>query len=74
MTEKIEYEQVTIRVPRLVMEFLRKTEGDAAEWIEYTVCDIARAQLEGMTPEEWIQQFNLGPVFKTVLADNRFTK
>lgn len=70
----VEFEQVTVKVPRLVMEFLRKTEGNAVEWIEYTVVDVARAQLEGMTPEEWIEQFKLGHVFKTVLDDDRFTK
>jgi hypothetical protein len=69
--EKIEFEQVTIKVPRLVLDFLRKTEDDAVEWIEYTVVDNVRAEIEGMTWEEWASLFNLEPVFDAVLKKEK---
>ena len=56
------------------MEFLRKIEGNAIEWIEYAVVEQVQVQLEAMTPEEWIQHFNLGPIFQKMLGDKRFTE
>lgn len=68
----IEYEQVTVKVPKLIMDYLRKTEDDPKVWLEETVVDSVRAELEGMTGKEWIEHFKLGPVFKEVLDETRF--
>lgn len=71
----VEYEQVTIKVPKLILEFLRKTDPDnegPTAWIEQTVVDDVRAQIEGADSLDWASCFGLGPVFREVLGDKRY--
>ena len=77
MTEKIEYETITIEVPKQVMELLRSTESHTGmtskEWIEYYVVETARSGLDSdmflPSPTELAKKFNLNPVFKEILND-----
>ena len=78
MTEKnpIEYESVTVKVPKQVMDLLRyaqPTTGDTPEEdIEYGIVEGVRSRLEaGMfsTPKDLADQFNLNPVFEEILED-----
>jgi hypothetical protein len=66
---EIEFETVTVKVPKIVMDFLRKTEENATEWIESTVVENVAAEIEGMKPQEWADLFSLTPVFKEVLGN-----
>jgi hypothetical protein len=76
---KIEYEQVTVKVPKLVMDFLRATHKDrnftetnTIAALEYAITDHVRAQMESMSGLEYIDLFDLKPVFYKVLNDDRF--
>lgn len=75
-TGKIEYETVTLQIPKLLMDFLRKTPGgygpSAVAYLEYSVVDMIRADLEARNGEEIIEWNGLGPVFRTILKDKRF--
>jgi hypothetical protein len=70
----IEYEAVTIRVPKLVMDYLRSMEKaynmSAVEQIEHDFVDSVRAELESMTGSVLMEIWNLRPVFKTVLGED----
>jgi len=74
---KIEYEQVTIKVPKLVMDFLRSMEKTldetAKEYIERNVVMVVRADIDGDAfvpyPEEVTKAWGLNPIFKAVLND-----
>lgn len=67
--EEIEYEEVTIRVPKRVMDYLRRIYGDAVEHLEYHVVDHVRADLDAMSGRELVGLFGLETVFQTVLGD-----
>jgi hypothetical protein len=65
----IEYENVTIKVPKLIMDFLRKTEDNPINWLEYTIVENVSAEIESMRPQRWADLFQLTPVFKKILGD-----
>ena len=77
MSEKIELEEVTLRVPKLVMDFLRKYEKSLQEgvvqgYLERNIVACVRADIDALTvfvpdAEDVIEQHNLAPVFKAVL-------
>ena len=69
----IEFEQVTVKVPKLVMDFLRKTESNPVEALEFTIVDNARAEIEGRDSLEWADIFQLKPIFAAVLGDKRYS-
>lgn len=77
MTEKIEYETITIEVPKQVMELLRFSESmgkmTPKEWIEYSVVETVRSGLDANmflpSPAALAEKFNLNPVFKEILND-----
>jgi hypothetical protein len=78
--QKIEYEQATVKVPKLVMDYLRATNKPDAEdpdwneikWIERAIVDSARAECEGMDFREWADVFGLTPIFWEILRDNQY--
>lgn len=71
--EKIEFEKVTVKLPKRVMDYLHAMEKlygrSAVEMLEYDIVEALRCELEGMTGETIIKMFNLEPVFKAVLTD-----
>ncbi len=71
-TEKIEYETIPVAVPKLVMNYLRKTETNVDEALQYAIVDHVRAEMEAMTGLEYIDLFDLKPVFYKTLDDERF--
>jgi hypothetical protein len=72
----IEYETVPLRVPKQIMDFLRKTPGgygpNATGYLEHLVVDNIRADLEAATGTEIIEWYGLKPVFYAILKDERF--
>ena len=73
----IEYEQVTVKIPKAVMDLLRHiqlTTGDTPEQdIEYYVVDSVRSRMDAdvflPTSKELTDKFSLNPVFKEILND-----
>lgn len=76
-TSAIEYEQMTINVPKQVMKLLKFAEstlkGTPKEWVEYILVDHVRANIDSgdFLPDatELTKMFNLNPVFKEILND-----
>jgi hypothetical protein len=56
-------EKVTIELPKFVMDFVRKTKEKPKEALEYTIVDCVRAEIEGMTSEQWAELFKLKNTF-----------
>ena len=76
MTEKIEFESVTIQVPKPILAFLRFQGGQREQSVEeeiiYDLLDNVRAELESMAGEELIPLLGLGPIFYDLLGDKRY--
>jgi hypothetical protein len=80
MTEQkkaIEYEQITIEVPKPVMAFLRfQTKQEDFEsvekLIEYDLLDNIRAEFEGKNGKQLIALFDIGNIFWEVLGDEQY--
>jgi hypothetical protein len=71
--QEIEYETVKIKVPKLVIDFVRKTETEPLEEaLSYMIVDDVRAQIEGMEFKEWADAFGLTHVFWEILRDNQY--
>ncbi|MGA2309506.1 MAG: hypothetical protein ABSG57_08165 [Candidatus Bathyarchaeia archaeon] len=72
----VEYETVTLRMPRKIMDFLRKTpeahDPNAIKYLEYLVVDNIRAEVEATTGIEIMDWFGLKSVFYAILGDERF--
>lgn len=75
--QKIEFETVPVRVPKLIMAFLRAYEKSmgmtAKEYIEYNIVDSLRADVAALdtfiTPKEVADNWKLNPIFKTIVND-----
>ena len=69
---EIEYEQVTLNIPKKIMKWLKNyetvTSETPKEWLEYAVVESVRSTLEanGFTPTpKWqADNFSLNPIFK----------
>jgi len=81
MAEKteIEYEQVTIRVPKKIMDFLRLMQKlnheTPEEYMAYNVVDMVRADIDAgdvfiPEPHEVAELNGLTPVFKEILGSS----
>jgi hypothetical protein len=75
---EIEYEQVTIKVPKAIMKFLRDREKNmdqtAKEYIEYNIVHIVNSDIRAgdvfvSDPEELADSWKLNPVFKAIIDD-----
>jgi hypothetical protein len=76
MTDEIEFEQVTIKVPKRIMAFLRFRAGEhdiqvEAE-IEGCVLDDVRGLLEGFEGQELIGFLEMDRVFYEMLGDENY--
>lgn len=75
-TEQIEYETVTVRVPKKLMDWLKimpqTSGGTPQQELEYLIVDEIRADIEGRTGLELIESLGLGPIFYELLKDERF--
>ena len=68
--EKIEFETVQVRIPKRIMDMLRKYEDDIDGYLTYSIVSFISADLEtGVFAdyEDIIKEFNLKPVFKAIL-------
>lgn len=65
--EKIEYESVTVKVPKRIMRFLKAFYGDPEEWLEYRIVEVINSRIDAIDKDHVIDCFNLGPVFENIL-------
>jgi hypothetical protein len=69
--EIIEYETVSLKVPKKVMNWLRAlekgTQESPIEQLEYIILDEVRASIDGVTGKELIDWFGLDPIFLQLL-------
>jgi len=66
---KVETVEITVKVPKLAIEYLGKIYGNAVEWLEYAIVDCVRADIDAIDPERLVDMFGLKPVFKTLLRN-----
>ena len=77
MIEKIEYESVTVKMPKAVMDLLRYAQsitGNTPDQdIAYYAVESVKSRIEvngfSPSPKALAAQFNLNPVFKEILDD-----
>ena len=78
MSEKIEFENITIRAPKKILDFLRAHEKDmgrtAEEYIEFNLVQGVRADLDAgdvFTPTgpEIAKYWDLNVIFKQMIND-----
>jgi hypothetical protein len=69
----VEFELVTLRVPKKIMEYLRMMEKanseTPTEYLEYSLVDVVRAELQAQTGKELCDLFDLNPIFKALVND-----
>ncbi len=58
-------ETVNVKLPKFVMDFLRKTQEKPIDALEYAIVDLVRSEIEGMTSEQWAELFKLKNAFQT---------
>jgi hypothetical protein len=74
----IEYETVTLKIPKPIMEWLRRmqplTRMAPVQKLEYEVVDFFRAELESRCAEELVPCLDIGlaQVFVEILGDKRY--
>jgi hypothetical protein len=73
--DKIEYETVTLKVPKNVMKLLRDSEKTleetASQYLERCIVGLVRADIDSgdcfvLTPREVAERYDLDPVFKAI--------
>ena len=71
MSDKIEYESVTVDVPKQLMSFLRfeakRMNKKLEATVKYYLVESLRSQMEAMSGEELIPYFGLDKVFFELL-------
>jgi len=67
---EIDYEAVTLRLPKPVVDYVQRMYGDPVRWLEWFIVDWIRIDVETKTGDELKELFKLGPVFQTVLKQD----
>ena len=68
--QEIEFETVQVRIPKRIMDMLRKYEDDIEGYLTYSIVSFIRADLDAgvfANYEDIIEEFNLEPIFKAIL-------
>lgn len=65
---KVEYDEVTVKVPRVIMDYLRKRYGDAKSWLEQDIVASVKADVDfvvrDLTTVELSKLLGLEQIFK----------
>ena len=61
---KQETVEVTLRLPKALVDFLEIMEGDIKEYLTHTIVDLHMSYVEGLDAKMLMQVFKLTPVFK----------
>lgn len=71
--ETIEYEEIKLKIPKRIMDWLRAKEKITGESVthqlEFNAVDVVRANLEELSGNEMAEWLKLGPVFRETLKD-----
>ena len=74
--EKIEYENLNIKIPKQFAEFLKwkatLAKSTLIDEVEEHLWDSVRAEMESLTGEAIIDIFEAGPVIFELFGDKRF--
>jgi len=70
LKEQIEFEEVTIKIPKKILSFITRMYGDAKEYLEFHAVDWVRADIECQTPKFLVEHFKLDDEFKAVLGES----
>jgi hypothetical protein len=62
--KQIEVEEVAVKLPKRVMDFLRLTEENPIAWIECKIVEVTLSDTDCMSQKDWVEAFHLGPPFK----------
>jgi len=68
MGRQTEFEALTLKLPKTVVDYVRRLYGDPVKWLEYYVVDWLRIDVEVKDGDELKDLFDLGPAFQTVLG------
>jgi hypothetical protein len=68
MGKQIEYEELTLRLPKAVVNYVTRMYGDPVKWLEYYVVDWLKIDVENKDGDELKELFNLEPAFQAVLG------
>jgi hypothetical protein len=66
---EVEFQEVKLRLPKSVIDYVYKMYGDPKRWLEYYVVDWIRIDVETKDPEEPIVLFNLEAAFHSILGE-----
>lgn len=75
MTEEIEFETVTVKVPKKIMDFLRESkvlDSTPEEYLAYSIVESVRADMDGgvfLDPKALADVSGLNPIFKALVND-----
>jgi len=66
----VEFEVVALRLPKAVVNYVRRLYGNPQKWLEHYVVDWLRIDVEIKDSDELKELFNLEPAFQAVLGEN----
>jgi hypothetical protein len=70
--QSIEFESVTLKVPKNVLEYFRlqaKMDNETLEQnLAYHIVELCHSSMQGMSPNTLMEIFNVKPIFKEILA------
>ena len=61
---KQETVEVTLKLPKALVDFLEIMEGDITEYLTHTIVDLHMSYVESLDANMLMRVFNLKPVFK----------
>jgi len=56
--------EVTVKLPKAVVDLIRDMEGDPAKWISQEILDLMVSYIESVNATQLMDKYNLKPVFK----------
>jgi hypothetical protein len=76
MTDEIEFEQVTVKVPKIIVSWFRHRAQNnktlLEEEIQYEIIDSVRSNMEAMAGEEIAKTLDFGDIFYKLLDDKHY--
>lgn len=67
-TGKVEFQQIQLRLPKPIIDYVQRMYGDPRKWLEYYVVDWIRIDVETKDADELIALFNLETAFRKILG------
>ncbi len=58
-------EIINVKLPKFVMDFLRKTQKKTVQALEYAIVNYVKAEIEYMAPQDWAELLQPKASFQT---------